>query len=63
MSKLREKNAVCHVSFRRLPTFHQREVLEKSGPSLYVVVLLAEKTNANLQMKCMNIWITGFVIA
>lgn len=42
---------------------HQREVLEKSGPSLYVGVLLAEKMNANLQMKCMNIWLTGFIIA
>lgn len=33
---------------------HQRVVLEKPGLSLYVGVLLVQKMNVNLKIKCMN---------
>lgn len=33
---------------------HQRVVLEESGPTLHVGVLLGQTINVNLNIKCMN---------
>lgn len=54
MSKLRKKNAGWHAASKDCQLSHQRVVLEKAGPSLYVCILLVQKMNVNLKIKCMN---------
>lgn len=54
MCKLRKKNAGWHAASKYCKLSHQRVVLEKAGPSLYVGVLLVQKTNVNMKIKCMN---------
>lgn len=54
-SDVQVKKEKCRLvcCLKRLATC-QREALEKPGPSLYIGVLLVQKINVNLKIKCMN---------
>lgn len=52
--QVKKEKCSWHAASKDCQLSHQRVVLEKTGPSLYVGVLLGQKMNVNLKIKCMN---------